>query len=205
MVDFNVNAPNEVVNVVEVHQGGQDDGSELWYRAGVLHPGTPPGATTWEAAESFPPNTGQPYAGGYNPVVAVDQNPVVQENPYTTVVEVHQAERDLSQLWYRVGRLTYSETSPILTWGPAYQIVPSGGGISGYAPTVAVQGGTVVVMAQGTDLYTNQAFLGYTIGQVDTNTKTITWGEAKVYDTGYNPSVSMNWSPSKCAATSARG
>jgi hypothetical protein len=59
-------------------------------------------------------------------------------------------------------------------------------GFSGYAPTVSVANGIVVLVAQGT---TGQ--LLYSIGTADISTNTISWSATNNYDTGYNPSVSV--------------
>jgi hypothetical protein len=83
--------------VIQVHQGGQNGGAELWYRTGV----DSGYSTTWENAQS--------YDNGFNPTVALDQSGGTATS--TTIVEVHQATVDRSLLWYHVGTLTYSDTS----------------------------------------------------------------------------------------------
>lgn len=159
---------HDVANVIQVHQGGQDSGAALWYRTGVYDPGSP---TVWAAAIK--------YDDGYNPTVAAD--PGGSSFSTTTVVEVHQGGVDSSDLWYHVGTLTYGESTVYVTWGPSYRT-----GFSGYAPTVAIYGGLVVLVAQGT-----KPQLWYSLGVVDTSTNTINWGDAKNYDTGFNPTVSL--------------
>ena len=160
--------PYYVANVIQVHQGGQDNGAALWYRTGVERNAS---AATWAAA--------QRYDTGYNATVALDQ---WNSSPTTTtVVEVHQAGKDLSELWYHVGTLTYSDSSVTVTWGPAYMT-----GFSGYAPAVSISNGSVVLVAQGT-----APELWYSTGSVDFSTNTIIWGPATSYGTGYNPTVSM--------------
>ncbi len=155
-------------DVIQVHQGGQDNGSELWYRTGFDSGGL---ETTWAASHS--------YDEGYNPTVAVDQTGGTSTT--TTVVEVHQGGVDLSALWYHVGTLTYSASSVSVTWGPSHPV-----GFSGYAPTVSIANGIVVLVAQGT-----AGQLLYSIGTADTSTDTINWSATDNYDKGYNPSVSV--------------
>ena len=157
-----------ISDVIQVHQGGQDNGAALWYRTGV-GPGL---ETTW-AVSKF-------YDTGFNPTVAVDQTGGTSTT--TTVVEVHQAAVGLSALWYHVGTLTYSATSVSVAWGPSHTV-----GFSGYAPTVSIAKGIVVLMAQGTG-----GQLLYSIGTADTSTNTInSWTATNNYDSGYNPSVSV--------------
>jgi hypothetical protein len=154
-------------DVIEVHQGGQDNGAALWYRTGV-DSGL---ETTWAASHK--------YDEGYNPTVAVDQSGGTSS---TTVVEVHQGGVDSSELWYHVGTLTYSASSASVTWGPSHKT-----GFTGYAPTVSVARGVVVLVAQGT-----APQMWYSIGTVDTSTNTINnWSAQNNYDNGYNPSVSV--------------
>jgi hypothetical protein len=156
-------------NVIQVHQGGQDGGAALFYRTGVNTGGL---STTWAASQFY--NT------GFNPVVAVDQ--IGGTSTTTTVVEVHQAAADSSELWYHVGTLTYSASSVSVSWG-----APQKTGFSGYAPTVSIAKGIVVLMAQGT-----APQMWYSIGTVDTSTNTIkNWSVSNNYDNGYNPSVSV--------------
>jgi hypothetical protein len=157
-----------ISDVIQVHQGGQDNGASLWYRTGV-GPGL---ETTW-AVSKF-------YDTGFNPTVAVDQTGGTSTT--TTVVEVHQAAVGLSALWYHVGTLTYSATSVSVAWGPAHTV-----GFSAYAPTVSIAKGIVVLAAQGTG-----GQLLYSIGTADTSTNTInSWTATNNYDSGYNPSVSV--------------
>jgi hypothetical protein len=158
-------------NVVQVHQGGQDSGAQLWYRTGVVGGAT---TTTWGAA--------QPYDTGYNPTVAVDQNSTLPST--TTVIEVHQAGVDSSELWYHIGTLTYSATSVNITWGPAQPT-----GLTGYAPSVSISYGVVVLAAQGPS-----GELWYSIGTWSTS-GVFTWGPPHTYTTGYNPSVSLQYCP----------
>jgi hypothetical protein len=162
--------PYYMANVVEVHQGGQDNGGELWARTGVA--GDAAGTTIWGASQSY--NT-----QGYNPTVAVNQTSSNLSS--TIVVEVHQTGVDLSSLSYQVGTLTYSDSSVGLSLGSANPT-----GLTGYAPTVSVSNNMVLLVAQGAS-----GELWYSVGTLDYTNNIITWGPATNYDTGYNPSVSL--------------
>ena len=155
-------------DVIQVHQGGQDNGAALWYRTGVNTGGL---STTWAAAKF--------YDTGFNPTVSVDQSGGTSTT--TTVVEAHQAGVDSSELWYHVGTLTYSASSVSVTWGKAHKT-----GFSGYAPTISIANGVVVLVAQGAAPHT-----WYSVGVVDTSTDTISWSAENNYADGYNPSVSV--------------
>jgi hypothetical protein len=166
-----------ISNVVEVHQGGPvtigpivvpGSAPSLWYRTGVTVPSS--GATSWATASS--------YDAGYNPRVAVDQYKTWGGS--TTVIEVHQAGVDMSDLWYHVGTLTYSASSVSITWGPSKKT-----GLTGYSPSVSISNGVVALVARGPF-----AELWYSIGTLDTSGN-VTWGTATNYTTGYNPSVSI--------------
>jgi hypothetical protein len=161
-----------VDNLIEVHQGGQDNGGALWYQlASASDP--LPNKINWSAAN--------PYDEGYNPTVAADLNgpsPLV-----STIVEVHQAGVDISALYYHVGVLTLG-TSPSIVWGPSTEI--NSGLNQGYAPTVSIANNLAILVAQGTS-----GALWYSIGVVDTSTSTIEWSKPDVYTSGYNPSISV--------------
>jgi hypothetical protein len=161
-----------VDNLIEVHQGGQDNGGALWYQ--LASASAPlPNKIKWSAAN--------PYGQGYNPTVAADLN--APGSFSTAIVEVHQAGLDISALWYEVGILTLG-TSPSIVWGPSIEI--NGGLNQGYAPTVSIANNIAVLVAQGTS-----GALWYSIGTVDTSTSTIAWTDPDVYTSGYNPSVSV--------------
>lgn len=161
--------PGYTSDVIEVHQGGQDNGGKLWFRTGV----DTSFGTTWANAE--------PYDEGFNPTVALDQSGGTATN--TTIVEVHQATVNSSLLWYHVGTLTYSDTSVSASFDGSHSTT-----FTGYAPTVSVARGVAVLMAQGPS-----GQLWYSVGTVNTTDGTITWGSQTPYDTGYNPSVSVQW------------
>ncbi|HUB82090.1 MAG TPA: hypothetical protein VMB03_25010 [Bryobacteraceae bacterium] len=161
-------------NVIQVHQG---NGADLWYRTGF----TQGAITTWANAGN--------YDEGYNPTVALDRGFVAMTS--TTVVEVHQAGVDMSELWYHVGTLNFSASTATVTWGPSYKT-----NFTGYAPTVAISHGVVVLVAQGT-----APNMFYSIGAVNTSNNTIAWGAQTNYDTGYNPSITVQqclWGTISC-------
>lgn len=157
---------------VEVHQGGQDSESSLWYQIGS---NAPPSfsAISWGPATQ--------YDTGYNATVAADLNG--KSLTSATVVEVHQAASGQSALWYHVGVLTLGP-SPSITWGPALEI--NSGMNQGYAPTVSVANNLALLVAQGSG-----GTLWYAYGVVDTATSSISWTEPIEYGMGYNPTVSI--------------
>jgi hypothetical protein len=161
--------PGYISNVIEVHQNSQDPGATVSFRTGV------DGGliTTW-ANSQF-------YDFGFNPTVALDQSGGTTTG--TTIVEVHQATIDTSALWYHVGKLTYSDTSVSASFDGSHPTT-----FTGYAPTVSVAQGIAVLMAQGLS-----GEMWYSVGTVDAATGTIAWGPQTPYDTGWNPSVSVQW------------
>jgi len=160
-------------NPIEVHQGGQESESSLWFQIGSNAPPSFSGIT-WSSAIQ--------YDNGYNATVAADLNG--PSNTSATVVEVHQSETGLSALWYRVATMTLGP-SPSISWGPKLEI--NSGMNQGYAPTVSVANNLAVLVAQGSG-----GALWYAIGVVDTTTQSITWTDPISYSTtGYNPTVSV--------------
>lgn len=160
-------------NPIEVHQGGQQSESSLWFQIGSNAPPFFSGIT-WSSATQ--------YDNGYNATVAADLNG--PSNTSATVVEVHQSETGLSALWYRVATMTLGP-SPSISWGPKLEI--NSGMNQGYAPTVSVANNLAVLVAQGSG-----GALWYAIGTVDTTTQSITWTDPIPYSTtGYNPTVSV--------------
>ena len=160
---------------VEVHQGGQDGGAALWSHLAVTDTSIPP-TLTW--------TNGDQYDTGYNPKVAID--PSQSNNFYanfSTVVEVHQAGPNTSDLWYHVGTLTaWTDGNVSLKWGPSYQFD------YGYVPSVSVCGGVAVEVHEG-----DSGSLWYSIGMV--NGDQVSWSGSVQYDSGRNPSVSMCGAP----------
>jgi hypothetical protein len=163
--------------VVDVHQGGQDNGAALWSHV-ALYDGAPIGSTLNFA-------DGLEYDNGYNAAVAADPNaygwsPITVDYPTgatTPVVEVHQAAAGISALWYHVGTLVVTDTGVVsFSWGPSYQFD------NGYLPSVAVCNGVAIEVHQGAP-----GALWYSIGTVSGNT--ISWSASTKYDNGYAPSI----------------
>jgi hypothetical protein len=167
--------------VFEAHQGGQDNGGELWYRAGQGPYGIQPYPVdlSWGAGYS--------YDTGFNAAVALDQS--ISSSP--TIVEVHQAASGASTIWYHVGQITAGGSVPTVSLHGSHST-----GFVGYAPSVTVAGGFVILAMQGTDSQGTGGALLYSLGQVKTDasgapTGEIAWGPLTKYDNGYNPSVSL--------------
>jgi hypothetical protein len=162
-------------NAVEVHQGGQEDGSSLWFQLGSHNAGSTAGIN-WG-----PSNL---YDTGFNPTVAIDLN---GPNPNSmTVVEVHQAANSVSALWYHVGTLTLG-ASPSMSsnWSNPFQV--NSGLNLGKLPTVSVSNNVAVLMAEG-----DNGALWYSIGVINMDYGTINWSAPIPYSTvGYNPTVSL--------------
>lgn len=161
-------------NGIEVHQGGQEDESSLWFQ--LTGNNSRSTGINWMASTQ--------YDNGYNPTVAIDLNS--SSTTTATVVEVHQAAVGQSALWYHVGTLTLGPSPSMSTnWGTAFEI--NAGLNQGYAPTVSIANNIAVLVAQGTG-----GALWYAIGVVDTTTSTIAWTDPIPYSTtGYNPTVSV--------------
>jgi hypothetical protein len=170
--------------VFEAHQGGQDNGAELWYRAGQGSYGIQsyPVNLTWAGAHS--------YDTGFNPAVALDQSSTLSQQP--TIVEVHQAASSASTIWYHVGHITAGSSTPSVSLNGSHST-----GFVGYAPTVTVSGNLAILAMQGADSQGTGGALLYSIGQVQISASTgdptgeIAWGPLTKYDNGYNPSVSL--------------
>jgi hypothetical protein len=162
-------------NSIEVHQGAQENGSELFFQLGSNNAQSIKGIN-WGAASL--------YDTGFNPTVAIDLNSPTPATP--TVVEVHQSANSVSTLWYHVGTLTLGASPSIsANWGTAFEV--NGGMNMGKEPTVSVSNNLAVLVAEG-----NDGALWYSIGVVDTATNTINWGDSIPYSTtGYDPAVSV--------------
>ena len=188
---------NNYDTAIEVHQGGQDSESSLWFQLGS---NAPPSfsAINWGPATQlgpghlsapvfcYPASTCPvvPYDSGYIPTVAADLNGPSLTS--ATVVEVHQSDKTASVLYYHVGLLTLGP-SPSISWGPSLSVGPSLiGATSGSVPTVSVANNVAVLVAQGSG-----GTLWYSIGLVDTATSTISWSKPASYGAGYNPTVSV--------------
>jgi len=168
-------------SLIEVHQGGQDDGAALWFRAGQIYPSPvqPTGSdVTWQAA--------QRYDAGFNPAIALDQYCSSCAAGTTTIVEVHQSQSGSSPLWFHIGTLGGLATStPTVSFGPAMQFDPS---FDGYAPSVSIADGLIVLVGYGSG-----GTLWYSIGVLQSSGQSIgvAWTTPVTYDTGSNPSISL--------------
>lgn len=174
---------------IEVHQGGQDSESSLWFQLGsnappffsAIHWGDAAqlGPGPWHCGP-FPLGCGaSKFDYGYHPTVAADLEG--SSSTSTTVVEVHQADTSGTALYYHVGVLTLGP-SPSISWGPSLQV----GTAQGSVPTVSVANNVAVLVAEGSG-----GALWYSVGVVDTATSTIVWTAPAMYGSGYNPTVSV--------------
>jgi hypothetical protein len=176
---------------IEVHQGGQDSESSLWFQLGS---NAPPSfsAINWGPATRLGPGHRSvagclypcpvpPFDNGYNPTVAADLSGPPSLTS-ATVVEVHQADTGESALYYHVGVLALGP-SPSISWGPS---LPIGGTTPGFAPVVSIANNVAILVAQGSG-----GTLWYSIGVVDIATSTIAWTAPSSYGNGYNPTVSV--------------
>jgi hypothetical protein len=182
---------------IEVHQGGQESGSSLWFQLGSNAPPSFPGINWGSATQLGPgPWTCGPYPRGcgapefdygYNATVAADNDLGAAgsgDSTSATVVEVHQAGAGESALYYHVGVLTIGPP-PSISWGPSLPFDSSGMSL-GSAPTVSIANNAAVLVSQGSG-----GTLWYAIGAVDTATSTIAWTAPIPYGSGYNPTVSV--------------
>jgi len=159
---------------IEVHQGGQDNGSLLWYRIGqgnVINVAESSSGLVWA-------DTGVDYDHGYNPTVAIDYSGLEGLTP--TIVEVHQAGVNFSDLWYHVGVYNIGTNSTVSLQGAVNS------GFQGYSPTVSVSENLAALVAQGSD-----GTLWYSLGVVNTSNGTIAWNTPTTYTNGYNPTISL--------------
>jgi hypothetical protein len=182
---------------IEVHQGGQDDESSLWFQLGsIALPSFSPisfgtatqlGPGPWTCGP-YPRGCGAPkFDYGYNATVAADNDlrPAGSGDHTTaTIVEVHQTASSESALYYHVGVLTLGP-KPSIKWGPSLPF-DSSGKTQGSVPTVSIANNVAVLVSQGSG-----GTLWYAIGAVDTATSIITWTAPISYGSGYNPTVSV--------------
>jgi len=168
-------------SAIEVHQGAQDEHGSLWYQLGS-NCSPEFSDIIWGKAIH--------YATGYNATVAADLNETRSRK--TTVVEVHQAEQGASALWYKVGVLTGQGklgAAPSIIWGPTTEMMGSNGGATqGVIPTVSVANNLAIVVYESSE---SDGVLWYSLGEVDTATSTIAWGDPIFYGFGFNPTVSI--------------
>jgi hypothetical protein len=181
-------------SALEVYQGTGDNGAALMYTLGSTPSNPLPCIESYTYPYSYTWSSSGQYDQGYNPTVAIDNYNTLNIEPVgsspftTTVVEVHQAGEDLSDLWYHVGTLTYGLGTPSIVWGPSYRVGPDSlqnAYLTGYAPSVSVSNGIVVVAFQA-----EGGTLEYITGIVSLY-NTIAWQTATDYANGYNPSVSL--------------
>jgi hypothetical protein len=169
--------------VIDVHQGGQDNGAALWSHVAV-YASNPYGSAPIGVPLNF--TDGVEYDIGYNATVAADPDAedfspggvLTPMGSMTTVVEVHQAAAGISNLWYHVGYVYVTPSGvPTLDWGPSYQFD------GGYLPSVAVCNGVAIEVHEG-----SPGSLWYSVGKVSGNS--ISWSGSSKYDNGYAPSIS---------------
>jgi len=157
-------------NLFEVHQG-QDGVGPLWYLWGTLS-GVDGTQVTWEVA--------QQYDNGLHPAVATLLG---------NIVEVHQGQNGVGQLWYRTA------VKPAATGAPGqdfrwYGSHPYDTGVNpSVAMTTSDSGDVIVEVHQGQD---GVGPLWYRTGILSSNGDYITWNASHQYDTGINPSVTVS-------------
>jgi hypothetical protein len=158
--------------VVEVHQGGQDNGAALWSHLA----GYNPFLSYTNGTLSF--GDGLEYDVGYDPSVAINAIGNCTSNAGSaTVVEVHQSGPGYSDLMYHVGMLTENAEGALnLVWGPSYKFD------TGHRASVTFCGSTPVEVHEGSN-----GTLWYSYGEVSGNT--INWSASEQYDVGYYPSI----------------
>ncbi|MFA8300007.1 MAG: hypothetical protein ACEPOV_07590 [Hyphomicrobiales bacterium] len=124
------------------------------------------------------PTTYEPYP------YSIGRSPSVDINDNNIVVEAHTAERPFDgRLFYQVG---YHNGSSI-EWSKSYEYDDNG-----TTPDIAVNNNNVVVEVHNSN--NSKYNLSYRVGIVDPKTKTISWGENHIYDSGYgtHPSIAIN-------------
>jgi hypothetical protein len=168
--DYGLN-PKAATNgstVVEVHNAINGVGP-LWMRIGQVNYDN---TIQWGNN-----NNAFHYDNGMNPSVAIYGS---------TVVEVHNAINGVGPLWMRIGHV--DTASNTINWGNNNNAFQYDNGMN---PSVAICGSTVVEVHNGT---AGVGPLWMRIGQVDTASNTIQWGNnnnAFHYDNGMNPSVAI--------------
>jgi len=152
--------------VIEVHNG-HDSPGPLWFHVGKIDGS---GDITWNT-------NAYSYAGGWNPSVAAYG---------TTIVEVDNDVVLPGLMWYHLGQLVPVPTQIQLTgltvgWSPGFPL--SG---SGWNPSVAVSGSTVV------EVHNGQSTFGQMYSRVGTiSNGYINWGPITPYDQGLNPQITV--------------
>lgn len=146
--------------VVEVHNGGAGPGA-LWYRLGTLN-GT---SINWNVSYKFD-------SYSTNPSVAVNSACYFCN---LEVLEVHNDNGSPGPLWYRIGNIVYTDSTPTISWQNP-EIYDNG-----WNPKIAWAGNLVLEVhngqaGTGPTLYHNGTLLGPPIQ----------------YDNGNNPSVAID-------------
>jgi hypothetical protein len=163
---LNPKAATDGSTVVEVHNGWYGVGP-LWYRVGQVN--TSNNTIQWGNSIR--------YDNGLNPSVAISG---------WTVVEVHNAIAGVGPLWMRIGQV--DTASNTIKWGNNNNAFRYDNGMN---PSVAIYGSNVVEVHNA---IAGVGPLWMRIGQVDTASNTIKWGNnnnAFRYDNGMNPSVAI--------------
>jgi hypothetical protein len=156
-------ALNASGTVVEVHQSNGGS-SNLWCHVGPVN--------TSSKTISF--GKSQQYDKGTTPTVAL--------NDHGVVVEMHQSNGASTSLWYNVGQVNTSKKE--IDFGKPWEYV------NGVTPTVALNNnGLVVEVHQSNGPSFN---LWYSVGQVNTSNKTISFGESQPYDVGTHPAITLS-------------
>ncbi|MDO7877689.1 hypothetical protein Q5H93_23335 [Hymenobacter sp. ASUV-10] len=155
-------ALNASGTVVEVHQSNGGS-SNLWCHVGPVN----------TSSKSISFGKSQQYDKGTTPSVAL--------NDHGVVVEIHQSNGASTSLWYNVGQVDTSKKE--IDFGKSWEHV------NGVTPIVALNNnGLVVEVHQSNGPSFN---LWYTVGQVNTSDKSISFGESQPYDTGTRPAITL--------------
>jgi hypothetical protein len=160
---FNPSVTMAGTTVVEAHNAGSEAGPE-WYRVGTVDLATK--TVAWSVS--------QQYDNGFNPSVSMHEF-----SDLTAVLEVHNGGNGAGPLWYRNGVVSGSTIS----WQNSSEYVSFGNN-----PTIGFNGGAFVEVHNGdaggvVDLWDDS-------GEWLNNS--LLWQESANYDTGMNPSVSLN-------------
>jgi hypothetical protein len=164
--------------VVEVHRSQNNDG--LWYRVGQAD--GPSRTIAWGDSHQYDP-------GGQYPYVAINGSGLVVEVHQTTKTEGVDFPVTYTYCWYRVGKV--DATARTIAWGDSDQFLSNGQDSS---PAIALteDGSVVAVHVYQPPAVGDPLALSYQVGRVNAETRTIAFTTSTVYDTGMDPSVSIN-------------
>lgn len=153
---------NSSLTVVNVHDASGY--GKLFYATGSVDNSNPTvPSITWNSAVN--------YDTGAQPAVAM--------NDSGTVVEVHQSNRNTSDLWYHVGAVQSNGT---IEWGKSINYD------HGINPSIALNENNVAV-----EVHEGSGNIWYRVGTVNPNDKTITWGPSTSYQSGADtPKIALN-------------